>query len=363
MKKNYFEPFIGEPDKERLLAALKREPVDRAPNMEALIEDKIVEKILGKWAGNTLSYGGDPAKGAGHEGERPMYPDDFIDLCNIIGQDILFFEGGFWTPFKKEDEKGGLVQVSDRSIKTRKDFEGLVLDSQTQINNTIKYLKEYKEAIRKRNSKLGVSCSYGAILQTLYEFVVGMEDFMLMVYEDRQLVEDMLEVSTEHFVNLTKAVVGEGLDYISIGDDVAFKTGLFIPPKLFREIWIPRMAKIMKPAINAGIPVHFHSDGKIDDIVGDLINMGVNCINPLDPYGIDYRQYKKRYGSRLCLWGNIDIEFPLSKGTPEDIERDVKEHMDILKPGYGYIAGSSHSIVNYIPFENFVAFIDAIHKY
>jgi len=116
------------------------------------------------------------------------------------------------------------------------------------------------------------------------------------------------------------------------------------------------------PAI-AGKPILFHSDGKIDDAVEILLEMGVDCLNPMDPSGIDYRDYKRRYGDRVTLSGNIDITWPLVKGTPEDVEWDVKEHIDALKPGGRWIAGSSHSIVNYIPHENFVAMINAIHKY
>ena len=100
----FIEPFEWEPDKERLRAAIMMEPVDRVPHIDNLIEDKHVEKFLGKYAGNTLSYGGDPAKGADAEQGRPMYPDDFIDLCNIIGQDVISFDAGMWTPFKKKDE-------------------------------------------------------------------------------------------------------------------------------------------------------------------------------------------------------------------------------------------------------------------
>jgi uroporphyrinogen-III decarboxylase len=237
------------------------------------------------------------------------------------------------------------------------------LDSDATIANTVKYVKEYKDTVLKRNVNIGVSCIYGCLSQTLYEFVVGMNEFMMMVYEDRELVDDMLEVSTEHFVKMTKALVEAGVDYIFPADDVAFKTGLFIPPKIFKEMWVPRMARIFEPAVNAGIPVMFHSDGRIDDIVEDLIDMGLNCLNPLDPYGIDYRDYKKKYGSRLCLSGNMDIEFPLANGTPEEVDADVKAHMDALKPGYGYVATCSHSIVNYIPHENYIAYVNAIHKY
>jgi 5-methyltetrahydrofolate--homocysteine methyltransferase len=107
----------------------------------------------------------------------------------------------------------------------------------------------------------------------------------------------------------------------------------------------------------------FHSDGKIDEIVPWLIDAGVNCIQPMDPYGVDYKEYKKKFGQHVCLAGNIDIEYPLAHGTPGEVEQDVKEHMEVLKPGGGYVATSSHSIVNYIPHENFVAMINAIHRY
>jgi len=361
-KTNKFEPFSGNPDKERFLSAMRRQPVDRVPNFEVLIEDKHVEKILGKYAGNTLAIGGDPAKGAGQEG-RPMYPEDFLDFCEIIGQDMMCFEAGFWTPFKKYDEFGNLVQVIDKSIKTRKDYEKLILDGDTQIENAVKYVKEYKEAIKKRNSKIGIIPSYGCFTQTLYEFLVGMNDFMMLVYEEPELIEEMLEVSTVHFSKMTDELVKAGVDAIGIGDDVAFKTGLFIPPKIMKNIWVPRLARIIEPAVSKGVPVLFHSDGRVDDIVEDLIEIGVNTLHPLDPYGVDYVQYKKRFGSGISFAGNVDIEFPLSKGTPEDVEADVQKHMDVLKPGGGYIATCSHSIVNYIPHENFVAYINAIHKH
>ena len=358
----YIEPYKGEPDKERILAAFKIKLVDRVPNFENLIEDKHVEKLLGRYAGNTLAIGGDPAKGAGSEEGRPMHPDDYIDLCNIIGQDAIRFSAGFWTPFKKKDENGKLIQVADRSVRNRKDFDSLILDSQNQNNKAVKYLKEYKEAVKKRKSKIAVGCVFGCIFETLYDSLVGMNEFMMMVYEDREFVEYMLEVSTQHFIKLCRAVVEARTDFVWIADDVAFKTGLFIPPKIFKEIWTSRMARIIEPALSAGIPVVFHSDGKIDEIVEDLIDIGISCLNPMDPYAVDYKDYKKRYGKRLCLSGNMDIEL-LSKGAPDDIEKDVKKHMKVLKSGYGYIATCSHSLVNYIPHENVIAYFNAIHKY
>ena len=360
--KEMFDEYKGRPDKQRFLDALKRRPVDRVPNFEVLIEDIHVEKILGRYAGNTLAIGGDPAKGAGQEG-RPMYPADFIEVCETIGQDVMCFETGFWTPFKKRDENGNLKQVTDKSVKDLAGFSKLLLDSDTQIKNAAAYVLEYQKAIKSRGSSMGIAPSYGCIMQTLYEFVVGMNDFMTLAYEDLPLVEEMLEVSTIHFEKMTEVLVNNGVDAILVGDDVAFKSGLFLPPKLMASIWLPRIARIIAPAVKKNIPVLFHSDGKIDDIVEGLISIGVDAIHPLDPYAIDYSVYKERYGSDVTLVGNVDIEFPLSKGTPEDIEKDVRRHMEVLKPGYGYIAACSHSIVNYIPHINFIAYINAIHKY
>lgn len=221
------DPYQGKPDKERLLAALKRKPVDRVPIFEVLIEDKQVERLLGRYAGNTLAYEGDPAKGSEGDGVRPMYPEDFIELCEIIGQDTLLFDAGIWTPYKRKDEKGDLIPAFDKSVKNRADYKELIFDSKTQIENSKKYLAEYKNEVIKKGSKIGIGGLYGCITQTLYEFVIGMNDFMMMVYEDRELIEEMLEESTIHFTKITQVLVEGGVDFIWISDDVAFKTGLW----------------------------------------------------------------------------------------------------------------------------------------
>ena len=91
-----FESYSGEPDIHRLLDAFKHKKIDRVPNFEVLIEDKHVEKMLGRYAGNTLAIGGDPAKGVEEsEGARPMPAKDYLELCGIIGQDAMIVEAIF----------------------------------------------------------------------------------------------------------------------------------------------------------------------------------------------------------------------------------------------------------------------------
>ena len=88
-----FEPFLGEANIDRLIAALRGEKTDRVPHFEILIEDQHVERLLGRKAGNTLGVGGDPAKGAAAaEGARPMFPQDYLEICRMIGQDAIALE-------------------------------------------------------------------------------------------------------------------------------------------------------------------------------------------------------------------------------------------------------------------------------
>ena len=359
------ESYIGEPDIQRLFAAFKRKKVDRVPNFEVLIEDQHVQKLLGRHAGNTLSFGGDPAKGVSEgEGARPMKPEDYIELCKIVGQDAIIVEA-IWTPFKKrlpDGSAGGLI--ADRSIKTREDFRTkVILPDEADIEAKMVFVREYRQALDRSGTKIGFCVLFGAFFQTLYEFVIGLEDTMKMVSEDRDFLEELLEISTVWCTKFASAAVKNGVDFIWPADDVAFKTGLFLPPPLLKEIWAGRMKRICAPAVSAGKPVMFHSDGKIDDLVPMLLDMGVDCVHPMDPYGCDYRELKRSFGSSACFAGNIDIEVPLAHGTPADVEKDVKAHMEAMKPGGGYVCGSSHSIVNYIPHENFIAMLNAIHRY
>jgi uroporphyrinogen decarboxylase len=355
------EPFDGPPDKQRLAAAMRGEPTDRVPNFEVLIEDQHVERLLGRPAGNTLGVGGDPAKGSqAAEGVRPMYPHDYLELCRLIGQDAIVLEN-LWTPIKRREPDGSVTAWNDRSFKRREDLKRVVWPDESDLEARLRYVREYVAAAQGTGIAVMLLC--GCIFQTLYEFVIGLTDCMVMTVEEPDLFDELMAGSADYFAELVRRAAAEGLDIVYLADDFAYNKGLFVEPRRFERLWRPHFERIVEPARAAKKPIMFHSDGKIDDAVEILLDMGVDCLNPMDPSGVDYRDYKRRFGHRVTLSGNIDIAWPLVKGTPEDVQRDVKEHMDVLKPGGRWIAGSSHSIVNYIPHENFVAMINAVHKY
>jgi uroporphyrinogen decarboxylase len=355
------EPFAGPADKNRLLATLRGEIPDRVPHFEVLIEDQHVTKLLGRFAGNTLGVGGDPAKGSeAAEGVRPMFPQDYIELCRIIGQDAIAL-ADFWTPIKTRNPDGSLKLLNDRSFKTRADLDRVVWPGEADLEASLRYVREYVAAAR--GTGIGVGYCPPCIFQTLYEFVVGMHDCMIMIMEDRDLLDELMSRSADYAAELSRRAVAEGIDFLFAADDFAFKSGLFVRPEVFEPAWRPHFDRLLAPAREANIPIIFHSDGRIDDAVEMLLDMGICGLTPMDPSGIAYRDYKKRYGHRVTFFGNIDITWPLATGTPADVERDVLEHMEVMKPGGRWVAGSAHSIVNYIPHENFLAMINAFHKH
>ena len=294
------EPFEGGSGKARLLASLRGEKVDRVPNFEILIEDQHVERLLGRPAGNTLGVGGDPAKGSeAAEGVRPMHAKDYIELCRIIGQDAIAMEC-LWTPIKRARADGTLELINDRSIKGRDDLDRIVWPGDAEMEERLQYIREYVAAAE--GTGIAVVLLGGCIFQTLYEFVMGLEDCMVLVVEDRELLGELMSKSADYYAELFRRAVDAGIDILYPADDFAYNKGLFVRPDVFEGIWRPHFEKILAPVREAGVPIWFHSDGRLDDAMEMLIDMGVDCVTPMDPSGIDYRDYKKRYGHRVALW-------------------------------------------------------------
>jgi len=140
----HIEPYEGKPDVNRLIAAMRGEPTDRVPNFEILIEDQHVEELLGRPASNTLGVGGDPAKGSeASEGVRPMYPQDYLELCRVIGQDAIVLEN-LWTPIKRQESDGSIVLWNDRSFRSRDDLERVVWPGEAGIEEKLRYIRDQR---------------------------------------------------------------------------------------------------------------------------------------------------------------------------------------------------------------------------
>jgi uroporphyrinogen-III decarboxylase len=112
--------------------------------------------------------------------------------------------------------------------------------------------------------------------------------------------------------------------------------------------------------LNPRVKIAYHSDGDIAAIIPELIEIGLDVLNPVQPNCLDPAELKRLYGDRLCFWGSIDEQHTLPFGTPADVRREVLTRLRTLGQGGGLIIGPTHHVQLDTPLENFWAMIEAI---
>jgi len=160
---------------------------------------------------------------------------------------------------------------------------------------------------------------------------------------------------------------GEYLDIIKIGDDLGTQESLMISPKMYREMLKPFHADLIAfTKEHTDAKVFFHTDGDVFDLIEDLIEIGVDILNPIQTSAgrmADLDRLKARYGDRIVFCGAIDTHRVLPEGTPDEVQAEVRRVITALGPGGGYMVASVHTIMNDVPAENVLAMVDAVEKY
>jgi len=347
---------LRKPNIERLLTVMKGGIADRVPNYEILLEARNVKALLGADLGTTMAA----SRGATEDAlyNPPMEAEHFAQICQLTGMDAMTLES-LWTPLKYKDDQGGLHNINDSRINDWDELEKCIKPTwEDDFKPRRDVIRNYVKVARANN--LGVAYCMGAIFQTCYFFLCDFNEFLLKFYADRKFVETIFDICTDYYLEIGRVAIEEGIDVLFLADDIAFKSGTFVKPDSFKELWLPRAKKIIQLGKDADIPVMFHSCGNLTDIMDDIImELEVDVLNPIEPYSMDIYDIKARYGDKLSLSGNIDIAGPLAFGTAKEVREEVREHMEKLKPGGRYIMSTNHSVMDDIPPENYRAMLDA----
>jgi uroporphyrinogen decarboxylase len=208
----------------------------------------------------------------------------------------------------------------------------------------------------------------GAMSQTIFELawnMYGMENLMVAFVENSAFAHRLLDEITIRKQAMAACFAKAGVDILRLGDDVGTQRGMLISPATWRRFLKPRLASVIAAAHTErpDIPVFYHSDGDIREIIDELIEIGVTILNPIQPECMDPVEIKRQYGDRLTLWGTLGTQTTLPHGTPEEIRAVVREYMRRLGPGGGYVIGPTHTINRDVPWESIVAFYEAVREY
>ncbi len=191
--------------------------------------------------------------------------------------------------------------------------------------------------------------------------LLSTEEFLVAVASRPEKVGLLLDRIAAYQKLLTRAIMRSGVAGIRFTDDWGMQTSLFIPPGLWRQLVKPRLKELYAIVKEQGGLVFQHSCGHIGEIVPDLIELGLDVLDPCQPAANDIFRWKRDYGERLSFMGGLDTQSYLSFGTPAEVRKEVSRVLAAMAGGGGYIAAPSHTI--HFAEENRLAMIEAIGEF
>ncbi len=328
--------------RERVLSALRLEKPDRVPYLETGIDPAFAQQLLGRPLppGGSAFYIEVQSRGVEDEKAiaRALNKDNIVYILRapvfadrIVGQDGRLFYG-------------------EGHVRSRADLGKVVLPD-PRSDDLYRELDKFISA--KEDFALCLITRAGFFPTVLS---MGMERFFLALYDDRPLVEELLDCYTDWSAAVAERVCSMDIDVIISTDDLAWKQGPMISLDLFRELVMPRFRRFAQKVTK---PWVMHSDGNVVPLIDDLRSLGINALHALEPEALDIREVKRRWGKQLCLIGNVSL-VTLGRGTPAEVEAEAAGLIRDLGRDGGYILSSSNSLTSYVPVENALAMARAV---
>jgi uroporphyrinogen decarboxylase len=337
---------LAQPDFRRLRTALLGGQPDRVPLVELSVDPGVRKAFLGRPADDLASEIEFYAR-AGYDAVKisPLVnlnpgrrePGD----TRLSSASLEFNRDRLWAP-----QHAGVIT-------TREELETYRWPRPEEIDYS-----RLEEAARLLPAEMAIIGQYGDIFTWAWT-LMGFETFSFALIDQPDLAARVMFILGELITGMFETMAGmDRVGALWYTDDLAFKTGLLVSPDIYREHLFPWMKKIGQICRDADLPFLYHSDGKLDDLMEDLLDCGIDALHPIEPQAMDIRRLKKDYGGRLCLIGNLDLEYTLTRGTPEEVARETRALIRDIGPGGGYCVSSSNSIPSYVPVENYRAMVE-----
>ncbi|MCL5986346.1 MAG: hypothetical protein M1371_07245 [Actinobacteria bacterium] len=218
------------------------------------------------------------------------------------------------------------------------------------------------------NYVISLCQSYGGLLETAL-WIRGFTDFYIDIASNPQLTNYLLDSIEEYFLEWNKnylTSVDGKVDIVAMGDDYGMQDRTLLSPEIWRNYVKNRYRNIIEntKSYYPDIKWFHHSCGSIVPIISDLVEIGVDILNPIQPTAKDMNpeDLKKKFGAKLTFHGGIDIQHLLMKGEPSEIKEEVKKVVKILSENGGYIAAPSHNIQANTPVDNIMAVYETLNE-
>jgi len=359
--------------RQRMMRTIQHEVPDRVPviaNVSPLVAEKLIRFLR-------LDYDTTPFKALNTLiSGRASYNELLVHLgndCIGIAAESLTDPNAADDPEVYTDEWGlsfcnesGYLEVVSRPLadaSTTSRISNFVIPDPTRMerwNTATGLVSRYGET----------HAIMGCMGQTMFEMcwnLVGFEKFLMDYMVGEDYIAVLFDRLLDYAIVYSEQLILAGSDIIFLGDDVGMQTGMLIAPDLWRGTLKPRLARLCghiqsrKPTVK----IAYHSCGSIASIIPDLVEIGVDILNPVQPlaYDMELAALKLRYGNDLVFYGGIDVQQCIPFGTPDEISRQVKHAIEAAASGGGFIIAPAHIIPAETSPENVLAFFNAVEQY
>ncbi len=220
-------------------------------------------------------------------------------------------------------------------------------------------LDKAKQTIAQYGDEYFITPNFGWALFERAWSLRGLQNFMMDMALAPDFTGDLLERITEIQLVLIHRFIEAGVDGGYFGDDYGSQKNLLFSPKMWRTYIKPRLARLFEPFRERGLPIMMHSDGQIQQILPDLVEIGLTTLNPVQPEVLDHQWLQERFGGSLAFYGGISTQTVLPYGTPDEVREATAACKRTLAPdGTGLLIAPSHRMMADIPLENVEAMLE-----
>ena len=332
--------------KDRIFAAMDHN-AGPVPWVEIVVDEPVIAKVLGKlprdWMPKT---------------ESEIYLDLSWDERVAFARQMGLGAVGIyhWEPLGSYQVREGRVISRKPMIKSRADLSKMRVPRLTAGDL-------YPEVERAMTAIGDTGIALFAEFPFCFDPAVGdlgFDNFCYQIIDDPQFVGEVFKRYEEHTSNLIDIYSSmPEIDFIWIGDDLAFRSGPYLSPEMLREYVFPVFHRL---AARIGKPWIYHSDGNLSLILEDILALGCNVLHPIEPECNDIYRLKDEIGERVCLHGNLSVDL-LARGTVSQVTDEVRRLLTRLSRGGGYIFGSGNSVPYYANVDNVMAVAETVRRF
>ena len=350
--------------RERVLAALAHQPTDRVPRL-------LYEEVIGYTP---------PIERLLRERCAPQTPRDYfdMDITGVTAEPTRLPRSRFaeWLG-ASANEALASRQVDEWGVWWRAGmFHHFArVESPLRGVEEISRLQEYPwpdldqayrfHGLRERVAELharglAVAAFAGSVFEQAW-YLRGLEELMMDLVATPERAHALFERTAALQQHAAEQFARAGVDIIITGDDVAGQQGLLMSIETWRKFLKPRLAATVRAVkrANAGAFVFYHSDGNVEPLIPELIEVGIDILNPIQPECMDPAAIKRRYGDRLSFWGTVSVQRTMPFGTPAEVQAEVRARIRDVGHGGGLILAPAHVLGPETPWENIIAFFEA----